>query len=298
MSNFTKPKGVRANGIPYGTQISAKADREITEDGDSRLSKTYAIHIRLDYPCPSPRNSTTRMIGDKFVWEKLFECRGRANAVLEAGDWFRHVKQSSTGKNATRQKKCHECVVVDDPWNECSYGSEFNPIRPLNRLMDEKTKERIIEESKGNLEVAKWSSDVPSNFRHPSLEWVKGTEKINTKPIKVGLNTMVDPSLNDMKYAMNKAVEREKARKKNNNTTWLKEVESIENRRLIKKMRENGTLEHSSAYRKRVGERLEQPKILKKKKVSAKQKKILKAELDEWIAREEKNSLKRRKNKS
>ena len=237
------------------------------------------------------------MIDDKFVWEKLFECRGRANAVVEAGNWFRSVKKVSTGK-VLRDMETHECVVVDDPWNECSYGSKFNSTRPLNRLLDEETKKRVIGESKGSLKIA----DTPHNFKkgqpHPSLEWVKGAEKINMKPIKVGLNTMVDPSLNDMKYAMNKAVEREKARKKNN-TTWLKEVESIENRRLIKKMRENGTLEHSSAYRKRVGERLEQPKItLKKKKVSAKQKKVLEAELDEWIAREEKNSLKRRRNKS
>ena len=72
------------------------------------------------------------------------------------------------------------------------------------------------------------------------------------KPIKVGLNTTIDPSLNDMKYAINKAVEREKTRKKKNDTTWLKEVESIENRRLIKKMRENGTLEHTSAFHKRL----------------------------------------------
>ena len=297
MSNFIKPKGVRVDGTPYSTQISAKADRDVTEDGDSRLSKTYAIHIRLDYPSLSPRNSTTRMIGDKFVWEKLFECRGRANAVLEAGDWFRHVKQSSTGK-MLQGKKCHECVVVDDPWNECSYGSEFNPIRPLNRLMDEKTKERIIEESKGNLEVAKWSNDVPSNFRHPSLEWANGAKKVNDAPIKVGLNTTADPSKTGMKNAIDKAVERASERKKKNQVPWLKEVENQEIRKLVRKMRENGTIEHSSAYRKRVGKRSAQPEILKKKKVSARQKKVLEAELDEWKAREEKNSLNRRKNKS
>jgi hypothetical protein len=251
MSNFTKPKGVRANGIPYGTQISAKADREVTEDGDSRLSKTYAIHIRLDYPCPSPRNSTTRMVDDKFVWEKLYECKGRANAVVEAGNWFRSVKKVPAGK-VLRGLETHECVVVDDSWHECSYGSKFNSTRPLNRLLDEETKKRVIEESKGNLKIADTPPDFKKGQAHPSLEWVKGAEKINMKPIKVGLNTTIDPSLNDMKYAINKAVEREKTRKKNNNTTWLKEVESIENRRLIKKMRENGTLEHTSAFHKRL----------------------------------------------
>lgn len=300
MSNFIKPKGVRADGTPYSTQISAKADRDVTEDGDSRLSKTYAIHIRLDYPCPSPRNSTTRMIDDKFVWEKLYECKGRANAVTEAGNWFRHVKQSSTGATL-RGKQTHECVVVDDPWNECSYGSKFNSTRPLNRLLDEGTKKRVIEESKGNLKIA----DTPHNFKkgqpHPSLEWVNGAKKVNDAPIKVGLNTTVDPSKTGMKNAIDKAVERASERKKKNQVPWIKEVENQEIRKLVRKMRENGTIEHSSAYRKRVGKRVgktENQKVMAKKKVSARQKEILKAELDEWIAREEKNSLNRRKNKS
>ena len=250
MSNFTKPKGVRANGIPYGTQISAKADREVTEDGDSRLSKTYAIHIRLDYPCPSPKSATTRMVGDKFVWERLYQIKGRGNAVVQAAKWFLDLRQGGSVGKMLQGKEAYECVVVDDPWDECSYGSEFNPTRPLNRLLDEETKKRVIEESKGNLKLA--DSPFLKGQPYPSLEWVEGAEKINMKPIKVGLNTMVDPSLHDMKDVLNKALEREKARKKNNNTTWLKEVEGKENRRLVNEMRKDGTLEHTSAYHKRI----------------------------------------------
>ena len=297
MSNFTKPKGVRVNGTPYSTQISAKADRDVTEDGDSRLSKTYAIHIRLDYPCPSPRTATTRMVGDKFVWERLYECKGRGNAVIQATQWFLDLrydgarKEGSIGK-VLQGKEVHDCVVVDDPWKECSYGSEFKPIRPLNRLLDEETKKRVIEESKGNLKFA--DSPFEKGQSHPSLEWIEGAEKINMNPIKVGLNTTVDPSLNDMKYAMNKAVGRASERKKNRQESWFKEVHNQDNRRLVKKMRENGTIEHSSAYRKRVGKRSEQPPK-KKKKVSARQKKILEAELDEWIRKEEKRALARKK---
>ena len=296
MSNFTKPKGVRANGIPYGTQISAKADREVAEDGDSRLSKTYAIHIRLDYPCPSPRNSTTRMIDDKFVWEKLYECKGRANAVVEAGNWFRSVKKVSTGK-ILQGLETHECVVVDDSWHECSYGSKFNSTRPLNRLLDEETKKRVIEESKGNLKIADTPPDFKKGQAHPSLEWANGAKKVNDAPIKIGLNTTVDPSKTGMRNAIDKAVERASERKKKNQVPWIKEVESQEIRKLVRKMREDGTIEHSSAYRKRVGKRSEQPPK-KKKKVSTRQKEVLKAELEEWIVKEEKKSLKRRKNKS
>ena len=296
MSSFTKPKGERADGVPYSTQISAKADKTVTEDGDSTYLKTYAAHIRLDYPCPSPKTATTRMIGDKFVWERLYQTKGRGKAVVQVARWFSDLRLKGGVGKMLQGKEAHECVVVDDPWNECSYGSEFNNVRPLNRLLDEETKKRVIEESKGNLKV----SDKPfkKGQSHPSLEWADGAKKVNDAPIKIGLNTSVNPSEGGMKDAINKAVERASERKKKNQVPWIKEVENQEIRKLVRKMREDGTIEHSSAYRKRVGKRSAQPKIPKKKKVSAKQKKVLEAELDEWIAREEKNSLKRRRNKS
>jgi len=132
-------------------QISAKADTERQPDGDCTKLKTYAIHIRLPYPVPSPRTATTRMIDDKFVWYRLYQTKGRGNAVVQAQQWFLDLrcdgarKKGSVGK-VLQGKEAYECVVVDDPWNECSYGSEFNPIRPVNRLLDEETKKRVIEE--------------------------------------------------------------------------------------------------------------------------------------------------------
>ncbi|MAM17507.1 MAG: hypothetical protein CME35_00885 [Gramella sp.] len=300
MSNFIKPKGVRADGTPYSTQISAKADRDVTEDGDSRLSRTYAAHIRLDSPLPAPRTATTRMIGDEFVWYRLFQTKGRGNAVTQAAKWFTDTRYNGVrkkGKDSVGKvlqgKEAHECVVVDDPWNECSYGSEFNPIRPVNRLLDEETKKRVIEESKGNLKLA--DSPFKKEQPHPSLEWVEGVKKVDDSPIKVGFNTTIDPSKTGMENAMNEAVGRASERKKNNQESWFKEVHCKDNRKLVRKMREEGTIEHSSAYRKRVGKRSAQSKIPKKKKVSAQQKKILEAELDEWIRKEEKRALARKK---
>ena len=72
-------------------------------------------------------------------------------------------------------------------------------------------------------------------------------------------------------------------------------MENQDIRKLVRKMREDGTIEHSSAYRNRVGKRSAKQKVVAKKKVSARQKEILKAELDEWIAREEKKSFNKRK---
>ena len=165
-------------------------------------------------------------------------------------------------------------------------------------MLDEGTKKRVIEESKGNLKIADTPPDFKKGQPHPSLEWANGAKRVNDAPIKVGLNTTVDPSKTGMRNAIDKAVERASEREKKNQVPWIKEVENQEIRKLVRKMREDGTIEHSSAYRKRVGKRSEQPNIPKKKKVSARQKKILKAELEEWIAKEEKNSLKRRRNKS
>ena len=254
MSKFTKPKGVRVDGTPYSTQISAKADREVTEDGDCTKLKTYAIHIRLDYPTSSPKTATTRMIGDKFVWYRLYQTKGRGNAVVEAAQWFLDLrcdgarKKGSIGK-VLQGKEAYECVVVDDPWNECSYGSEFNPIRPVNRLLDEETKERVIEESKGNLKLA--DRPFQKGQSYPSLEWIKGAEKINSSPIKVGLNSL-NPSSSGMKDSIDNAIDRAKTRKENKQMTWLKEIETKYNSQLVNKMRKKGIIEHSSSYLERV----------------------------------------------
>ncbi len=255
MSKFSKPKGVRADGTPYSTQISAKADTERQADGDRTILKTYAIHIRLPYPVPSPKTATTRMIGDNFVWYRLYQTKGRGNAVVKASRWFFDLrydgarKKGSIGK-VLQGKEAHECVVVDDPWNECSYGSEFNPIRPLNRFLDEETKKRVIEESKGNLKLA--DSPFEKGQSYPSLEWIEGAKKIDDAPIKIGFGTSVDPSKSGMRESIDKAVERASTRKKNKEISWLKEVENQESRRIVNKMRKKGTIEHSSAFRKRI----------------------------------------------
>jgi len=254
MSKFTKPKGTRVDGTPYSTQICAKADTERQADGDSTILKTYAIQIRLDYPAPSPKTATTRMIGDEFVWYRLYQTKGRGNAVVQASQWFLDLrydgarKKGSIGK-VLQGKEAHECVVVDDPWNECSYGSEFNPIRPLNRFLDEETKKRVIEESKGNLKLA--DALFKKGQAYPSLEWTKGAEKINSAPIKVGLNSL-NPSGSGMRDSIDKAVDRASERKRNKQVPWLKEVEIQESRRIVRKMRDKGTIEHSSAFRKRI----------------------------------------------
>ena len=291
MSNFIKPKGVRADGTPYSTQISAKADKVVTEDGDSTHLKTYAAHIKLDAPLPAPRSATTRMIEDEFVWYRLFQTKGRGKAVEEAAEWFRNVKRKDYAKSL-KGKATHECVVVDDPWNECSYGTEFTPTRSVNRLLDDSTIERVLKESEGKLK----RTDKPfeKGKVHPSIEWVEGAKRVNDAPIKIGLIS-VDPKKMGMKESIEKAVKRAKARKKNKQLPWIKEVENQDIRKLVRKMREEGTIEHSSAYRKRVGKRSAKPKVVAKKKVSEKQKEILKAELDEWIKKEERKSFRRKK---
>jgi hypothetical protein len=241
---FSKPKGVKKNGTPYSIQISAKADREVAENGDSTYLKTYAAHIRLDYPCPSPRTATTRMIGDEFVWYRLFQTKGRGNAVVQAAQWFLELrgdggrKKGSVGK-ILQGKEAHECVVIDDPWNECSYGSEFNPIRPLNRLLDEKTKKRVIEESKGNLRVS--DRAFKKGQSHPSLEWVEGAKKVNDAPIKIGLTT-VNPSEGGMKDAIDNAVERAKKRRRNKQMPLMEELKNQDARIIVSKMRQSGLI--------------------------------------------------------
>ena len=175
-------------------------------------------------------------------------------------------------------------------------GSEMcirDSTRSVNRLLDDSTIERVLKESEGRLK----RTDKPfeTGKVHPSIEWVEGAKRVNDAPIKIGL-TSVDPEKMGMKESIEKAVKRARARKKNKQLPWIKEVENQDIRKLVRKMREDGTIEHSSEYRKRVGKRSGKPKTpQKKKKVSTRQKEILKAELDEWIRKEERKSFRRKK---
>jgi len=169
--SLKKYNKISSSGTRRNSQVSAKADKEITEEYDCTHLKTYSAQIMLEFPAfPSPRTATTRMIGDEFVWERLFQTKGRGKAVEKAGDWFRDVKTKDYGK-FLKNAETHECVIVDDPWEECSFGSEFRPTRSVNRLLDKETIKRVLEESKGLLKASDRLFEVGKSNPHPSLEW-------------------------------------------------------------------------------------------------------------------------------
>jgi hypothetical protein len=132
-------------------------------------------------------------------------------------------------------KRTHECVTVDDNWNECLYGSNFNPKYGCNRLLDEETIKRLIEDSKGNLKVA--DSPVIKGQHYPSLEW-KTTKRVNDDPIKIAFSTFVNPTKGGMKESLDGAVERAKKRK----VSWSREMELKEARIIIQRMKEKNQI--------------------------------------------------------
>ena len=166
------------------------------EAASTNRVRTYSIRIKLDAPYSSPKTATTRNIDGEFVWEKLVTCKGRSEAVSIAGRWFQHLRtdglrhEGSVGKVLVGVE-AHQCVTVDDNWNECLYGSNFNPKFSCNRLLDKKTVDRVIEESKGNLKVA--DSPFVKGQAHPALEW-KTTKRVNDDPIKIAFSTYSDPA--------------------------------------------------------------------------------------------------------
>ena len=207
----------------------------LEENGSNQL-RTYTIHIKVEAPYPCPKHATPRMIGDEFVWERLIQTKGRARAVEEAGEWFRRVKQKDYAKGL-KNKNAHECVTVDDKPNESKFGSDFKPTKNLNRLLDKETISRLLEESKGLLKVC----DKPYGLTaHPSVDWVDETKKVNKNPIKIGLIAYSNPEAG-MKDALVKAKRKASALKKKGKS-WLRETTMDENRKLIRKMRENGSI--------------------------------------------------------
>ena len=196
--------------------------------------RTYSIQIRLDAPCPSPKTATTRNIDGEFVWERLVTCKGRSAAVSIAGNWFQSLRSDGQRRGGIGKvligKETHEIVTVDDNWNECLYGSNFQPYNTNNRLLDKETIERVIEDSKGNLKIA--DSPFEKTRKYPSLEW-KTTKKVNSLPIKVGFSSYSEPKTGGMKESLDKAVEKAKGRK----VSWPREMELKDARAIVQRMR-------------------------------------------------------------
>ena len=205
------------------------------EASSTNKVRTYSIRIKLDAPHPSPKTATTRNIDGEFVWERLVTCKGRAEAVSIAGNWFQDLRRKGGIGHVLVGKEIHECVTVDDNWKECLYGSNFNSKHSCNRLLDKETIERVIEDSKVNLKTA--DSLFERGKPYPSLEWATD-KRVNDNPIKIAFSTFVNPTKGGMKESLDKAVEKAKGRK----MSWTREQDLKDARIIVRKMRERNQI--------------------------------------------------------
>ena len=83
-----------AKWIPLPSQPLSEGASEST----NRI-RTYSIKIRLDAPYVSPKSATTRNIDGEFVWERLVTCKGRAEAVSIAGNWFQNLRSDGARRS-------------------------------------------------------------------------------------------------------------------------------------------------------------------------------------------------------
>ena len=233
----------------------------ITEGAAAGKVRTYSIRIKLDAPYSSPKSATTRNIDGEFVWERLVTCKGRAEAVSIAGNWFQGLRSDGERRGGMGKifagKQTHECVTVDDNWNECLYGSNFEPYNSSNRLLDKGTIERVIEDSKANLKIA--DSPLNEGRKYPSLEWATD-KKINSLPIKIGFSTYADPTKGGMKESIDKALEKAKKRK----MSWTREQELKEARIIVKRMKETGLVKNRESNMDAIFEKMSKSKHAKK----------------------------------
>ena len=229
-----------AKWIPLPTQPISEGEAATT----NRL-RTYSIKIKLDAPHPSPITATTRIIDGEFVWERLVTCKGRAEAVSIAGNWFQDLRRKGGVGKVLVGMGAHQRVTVDDVGNECLYGSNFKPYISNNRLLDKETIERVIEQSKGNLKIN--DTPVVKGKVHPSLIWATD-KKVNSLPIKIGFSTYAEPDTGGMKEALAKAAKRSSARKRRNEPSWFEDARSLESKLLIRRMKDKGLLESKETY--------------------------------------------------
>ena len=231
------------------------------EAASTNKTRTYSIRIKLDAPYLSPKTATTRNVDGEFVWERLVTCKGRSEAVSLAANWFQGLRNDGVRKGGVGKvlvgKETHECVTVDDNWNECLYGSNFEPYGSHNRLLDKETIERVIEDSKGNLKVA--DSPFKKGRKYPSVEWATD-KKVNSLPIKIGFSTYAEPSIGGMKESMEKAAKKAKKRK----VSWTREQDLKEARATVKRMKETGLLKERASNMDAIFEKMSKSKHAKK----------------------------------
>lgn len=243
---------VTAQWIPLPSEPISEGEAATT----NRL-RTYSIKIKLDAPYPSPKTATTRNVDGEFVWERLVTCRGRSEAVAQAGKWFQNLRSDGQKKGGIGKifigKLTHECVTVDDNWNECLYGSNFNPRNSCNRLLDKETMQRVTEESKGNLKIA--DSPVIKGQGYPSLEWATD-KKVNSLPIKIGFSTYSEPTIGGMKESLKKAAKKARKRK----VSWSREQELKEARATVKRMKATGLLKERASNMDAIFEKMSKSK--------------------------------------
>jgi hypothetical protein len=245
-----------AKWIPLPSAPLSEGDSESTN-----IIRTYSIRIKLDAPYASPKSATTRNIDGEFVWERLVTCKGRAEAVSIAGNWFQNLRSDGVRRGGMGKifigKETHELVTVDDNWKECAYGSNFQPYGTHNRLLDKETIKRVIEESKGNLKIA--DSPFEKTRKYPSLEWATD-KKVNLLPVKIGFSTYHEPSKGGMRESIDRAVAKAKKRK----MSWTREMELKEARVLISQMKKNGIIGSKETHREDIITRLSNSKHGKK----------------------------------
>jgi hypothetical protein len=231
------------------------------EAASTNKTRTYSIRIKLDAPYLSPKTATTRNVDGEFVWERLVTCKGRSEAVSLAANWFQGLRNDGVRKGGVGKvlvgKETHECVTVDDNWNECLYGSNFEPYGSHNRLLDKETIERVIEDSKGNLKVA--DSPFKKGRKYPSVEWATA-KKINSLPIKIGFSTYAEPNIGGMKESMEKAAKKAKKRK----MSWTREQDLKEARATVKRMKATGLLKERASNMDAIFEKMSKSKHIKK----------------------------------
>ena len=102
-------------------------------------------------------------------------------------------------------------------------------------MLDKKTVDRVIEQSKGNLKIA--DSPLVKGQSYPSLEWATD-KKINSSPIKVGFSTYTEPAKGGMKETLTKALEKSKNRK----VSWTREQHLKDARIIVRKMKEKNQI--------------------------------------------------------
>jgi hypothetical protein len=145
---------------------------------------SYLVTIRVGDAVEPSRKAVSCGVNfllrkDGFVWTRFFSAKSRVEAVQKASNWFFSLKSSKYSKSKLSHVTVKD-LTVDDPQKEVFFYKKFRCFDANNKLLEDETIERLLEESRGKLRISQL--DRKKFAVKSSVEWNRNSKRLSYRP--------------------------------------------------------------------------------------------------------------------